>query len=73
VQRTRDDWTGPTKNSVLCSEHFTKDCIEIDTEFAAKYAGQKKRCRLVKGAIPTIFKKNQTLPPLLHLTAVPRH
>jgi len=45
------------KNSVLCSEHFTKDCIEIDTEYAAKYAGQKKQRRLVKGAIPMIFKK----------------
>jgi len=62
VQRTRDDWTGPTKNSVLCSEHFTKDCIEIATEYAAKYAGQKKRRRLVKGAIPTIFKKKSDTP-----------
>jgi len=57
VQRTKDNWTGPTKNSILCSEHFTKDCIEIDTEYTAKYAGQKKQHRLVKGAIPTIFKK----------------
>ena len=61
VQRTHD-WTGPTINSVLCSEHFTKDCIEIDMEYAAKYAGQKKRRRLVKGAIPMIFKKKSDTP-----------
>jgi len=40
---------------------FHKRLLRIDTEFAAKYAGQNKRHRLVKGAIPTIKKKSD--PP----------
>lgn len=26
VKRTRKDWTSHTKNSKLCSEHFSKEC-----------------------------------------------
>jgi len=54
VLSTRADFKGPTKSSVLCSEHFTKDCFEKDTEISASF-GMKKRRRLVKGAIPKIF------------------
>ena len=64
---TRADFKGPTKSSVLCSEHFTKDCFEKDTEISASF-GMKKRRRLVKGAIPKIFKKgHQILPPALQV------
>ena len=59
VQSTRANWTGPSHTSVLCSEHFTKDCFEKDTELAAGF-GIQKRCRLVEGAIPTIFKRPET-------------
>ena len=31
VQRTRDKWSGPTVNSVVCSDHFTPDCFEDAT------------------------------------------
>ncbi|XP_065885779.1 uncharacterized protein [Dysidea avara] len=59
VQSTRANWTGPSHTSVLCSEHFTKDCFEKDTELAAGFGIQKRR-RLVEGAIPTIFKRPET-------------
>ena len=55
VKRTRADWEGPSAQSVFCCKHFTKDCFEKDTEYAARFS--KKCHRLVQGAIPTIFKR----------------
>ena len=64
---TRADFKGPTKSSVLYCEHFTKDCFKKDIEITASF-GMKKRHRLIKGAIPTIFKKgHQILPPALQV------
>ena len=53
VQRTRAKWK-VTEHSYLCSEHFTEDSFEVDSEIASKF-GLKKRRRLKSGAVPTIF------------------
>ena len=62
VQRTRAKWK-VTEHSYLCSEHFTEDSFEVDSEIASKF-GLKKRRRLKSGAIPTIFHR----PPVLEQT-----
>lgn len=52
VCRTRRDWNGPTKISVICSKHF------LDSEFdnLGQYKlGMAKRLRLKKGATPSIY------------------
>ena len=36
VQKTRAKWQGPSDSSVLCSEHFTNDCFEEDTDLGSK-------------------------------------
>lgn len=58
VKRTRGSWSGPTEHSVLCSAHFTEDCIERPRE---KY-GISQRPTLKKDAVPTIFKRPRALP-----------
>jgi len=62
VQRNGADFKDPTKNFFACSEHFTKDCFEKDTELAASF-GIKKQRRLIDGAIPTIFKRPEAPTP----------
>ena len=42
-----------SKNSRLCSEHFTPDCYERDLK--AEILGLKSRSTLKPGAIPTVF------------------
>ncbi|CAH3123666.1 unnamed protein product, partial [Pocillopora meandrina] len=42
-----------SKNSKLCSEHFTPDCYERDLK--AEILGLKPRSTLKPGAIPTVF------------------
>ena len=54
VQRTHGQWSGPTTNSTLCSDHFTEDCFETSTLLAPKL-GIKIRKRLKPDAVPTIF------------------
>ena len=44
VQRTRAKWKA-SKNSFLCSEHFTPDSFEVDSQLGAQF-GIKKRRRL---------------------------
>ena len=55
VQRTRAKWKA-SKNSFLCSEHFTPNSFEVDSQLAAQF-GIKKRRRLKPGAVPSIFPK----------------
>ena len=43
VQRTRADWRDATDYSVLCSEHFTKDCFEQGSVMASQFGIQKRR------------------------------
>ena len=57
VQRTCANWQGPSNNSVLCSEHFTSDCFEVDTAIAASF-GIEKRRRLKPNAVPTVFHRH---------------
>ena len=57
VQRTRANWQGPSNNSVLCSEHFTSDCFEVDTAIAASF-GIEKRRRLKPNAVLTVFHRH---------------
>ena len=58
VQRTRSQWKA-TEHSFLCSEHFTDDCLEVDSAFASQF-GMSKRRRLKPGAVPTIFHRPST-------------
>lgn len=53
VKRTRAKWNA-TKHSVLCSDHFTEDCFEVDSTIAATFGLSKKR-RLKPDAVPSIF------------------
>ena len=62
VQRTRDQWNGPSKHSVLCANHFTKDCFEPDSAIAATM-GLTKRLRLKRNAIPTVFERQAPQHP----------
>ena len=64
VQRTRDKWNGPTKNSAVCSEHFAEDCFE-PISVMSKQLGIKMRQMLKPCAIPTIFKRPCTTPKRL--------
>lgn len=60
VRRTRDQWSGPSKHSVLCARHFSEDCFEPDSAIAASM-GLSKRRRLKPNAIPTIFERQAPL------------
>uniref|UniRef100_A0A1X7T9Y5 THAP-type domain-containing protein n=1 Tax=Amphimedon queenslandica TaxID=400682 RepID=A0A1X7T9Y5_AMPQE len=51
VQRTRMDWTGPSDHSVLCSDHFIKECFEVNFLVSSDTRTNK----LKPGAIPTVF------------------
>lgn len=53
VQRFRAEWTC-TAYSVLCSEHFSDECFEVESKFAAEF-GMKKTRRLKPDAVPSIF------------------
>ena len=44
VQRTRAKWKA-SEDSFLCSEHFTPESFEVDSQLAAQF-GIKKRRRL---------------------------
>ena len=41
VQRTRVNWRDATNYSVLCGEHFTKDCFEQGSVMASQFGTQK--------------------------------
>lgn len=61
VKQTRDGWDGPTKHSVLCSEHFPVDCFKQETsDFARGMMTEmglvyRRRRALKADAIPTLF------------------
>ena len=58
VQRTRDKWNGPSRYSVLCSDHFTEDCFETDHLLASSFGiafGIARRARLKPDVVPTHF------------------
>ena len=55
--RTRDKWSGPTKNSCLCSSHFTEDQFDPIPKLKMSLGMNVHFPRLLKStAIPTIFK-----------------
>ena len=60
LQRTRDQWSGPTEHSVLCSDHFKEDCFETETLLAPKF-GISRKPRLKPNAVPTIFTKQPAM------------
>ncbi|KAM4592420.1 uncharacterized protein PAE49_012511 [Odontesthes bonariensis] len=62
VKKIRADWMEPTKYSVLCSEHFTRDCFEEGPLMRAALGIDTKRpLQLKKGVVPSIFPKPQTI------------
>ena len=66
VRKTRAQWTA-TKHSVLCSEHFTDDCFQVDSSIAATFGIPKKR-RLKPDAVPTIFLRQSSASSVSELT-----
>ncbi|XP_060072400.1 uncharacterized protein LOC132552262 [Ylistrum balloti] len=57
VRRKRDLWDGPTKHSVLCSEHFGEDCYPMQYRFLQSMGRTPpKKKTLIKDAVPTINK-----------------
>ena len=68
MQKTRDKWHGPTKNSVICSEHFTEECFEPISSFSKKM-GIKMKQMLKSNAIPTIFKRPCATPKRLRVSS----
>ena len=49
VQRTRAQWK-PTKNSVLCNQHFEEDCFEPGTDIARQFEiGQREHAATKTG------------------------
>uniref|UniRef100_UPI00358F759E lysine-specific histone demethylase 2 isoform X2 n=1 Tax=Myxine glutinosa TaxID=7769 RepID=UPI00358F759E len=59
VRLTRDNWKGPTEYSVLCSNHFSPDCLVAKPIYLASMSLQVKYKKVMKsGSIPTLL----TLP-----------
>ena len=58
VISTRKNWKGPSKDTVVCSEHFEADCFDPSYDLK-KSMGLKARRDLVKGSVPTKFKRPQ--------------
>ena len=56
IKRTRDKWTGPTKYTCVCSDHFTEDCFRLQSIIAPKL-GLKIKQELNPDAVPTIIKR----------------
>ena len=56
VQKTRDHWSGPTKRSIMCIRHFTKDCFEPNSAIEASM-GLTKWWRLKPNTFPTVFER----------------
>ena len=57
IEQVRDKWPeGPSKNSVVCSEHFTQDCFDASSQLFQSF-GMKKTPKLKNNSIPTIFNR----------------
>ena len=56
VSRFRAEWTC-TEYSVLCSEHFSDECFEVESKLAAEF-GMKRTKRLKADAVPSIFTRS---------------
>ena len=72
VRRTRDDWSGPTATSSLCSDNFTEDCFVETSLMAAKFEIKTRRT-LRPDTVPTIFEKrlHREQPRLLQIKELP--
>ena len=55
---TRKNWKGPSKDTVMCSDHFEGDCFDPSYDLK-KSMGLKRRRDLVKGSVPTNFVQRQ--------------
>ncbi|XP_057715805.1 uncharacterized protein LOC130931222 [Corythoichthys intestinalis] len=59
VRRTRDKWS-PSDTSVLCSDHFTKDCFDPVPLRKVEMGLSVQHTRtLLETAVPTIFPRRQ--------------
>ena len=55
--RKRDRWE-PSPGSVVCSDHFTKDCFEYGSDTVEKYKTPKlKRDEIGISAVPSLLSK----------------
>ncbi|XP_061195141.1 THAP domain-containing protein 10-like [Saccostrea echinata] len=58
VKLTRADWSGPSKYTVICSDHFNEDCYEVHFSLMKDFGiPAKKRPR--QGSIPSIYPKRK--------------
>ena len=57
IMRKRDRWE-PSRGSVVCSDHFTKDCFEYGSDTVEKYKTPKlKRDEIGISAVPSLLSK----------------
>ncbi|XP_077490705.1 uncharacterized protein LOC144101419 isoform X2 [Amblyomma americanum] len=60
VRATRHSEWMPTKQSRICSRHFTRDCYVQSPALMAAFGLSTKCLRLVRGAVPTIYPTHRT-------------
>ncbi|XP_061190833.1 uncharacterized protein LOC133198949 [Saccostrea echinata] len=58
VKLTRADWSGPSKYTVICSDHFNEDCYEVHFSLMKDFGIPAKK-RLRQGSIPSIYPKRK--------------
>lgn len=58
VHSTRKYWAGPSKHTVVCSEHFEDECFDPSYQLKISMGMTSKRS-LIKGAVPTKFPRVQ--------------
>ena len=58
VKLTRADWSGPSKYTVICSEHFREDCYEASYSLMKDFGIPVNKC-LRKGSVPSKHPKRK--------------
>ena len=63
IRRKRDRWE-PSPGSVVCSDHFTKDCFEYGSDTVEKYKTPKlKRDEIGICVVPSLLSNKATSVP----------
>ena len=65
--KVRKPWE-PTRKSVLCSPHFTKDCFKEDLyhKYGLRSPGKRQMIKLKDDAVPTLFPHKEQAQPRSH-------
>ncbi|XP_062608024.1 THAP domain-containing protein 10-like [Saccostrea cucullata] len=57
-QFMKADWSGPSKYTVICSDHLKPDCYEVHFSLMQDFGIHTKK-RLRQGSIPSIYPKRK--------------